>query len=218
MKSLYIFKSTPFNITNLPQWSLYLSRDDLYQPCKPVLTNTQLDLEIGGFARQFSPNPQLLFRDMDWTDQIPRLDTLVSSMTQSVAFGVNSVEQLNILKNYFKERAITISCSYDQNHYTEILSWYVRRHIRLQDLGIIEITEHDQQLRTGGLNLVEYYTQAFDQAQLVPMSINPVGEYDIPINDFFNADKFFNHMACVDSPCTQQAIDFYKKWRGCQQL
>jgi hypothetical protein len=88
----------------------------------------------------------------------------------------------------------------------------------LQDLGIIEITEHDQQLRTGGLNLVEYYTQAFDQAQLVPMSINPVGEYDIPINDFFNADKFFNHMACVDSPCTQQAIDFYKKWRGCQQL
>ena len=60
MKSLYIFKSTPFNITNLPQWSLYLSRDDLYQPCKPVLTNTQLDLEIGGFAQQFSSTPQAI--------------------------------------------------------------------------------------------------------------------------------------------------------------
>ena len=46
MKSLYIFKSTPFNITNLPQRSLYLSRDDLYQPCEPILTNTQQAIDF----------------------------------------------------------------------------------------------------------------------------------------------------------------------------
>ena len=216
MKSLYIFKSTPFNITNLPQWSLYLSRDDLYQPCEPILTNTQLDLKIGGFAQQFSPDPRMMFRDIDWVEQLPKLDKLISSIDQSVAFGVNSVEQMSVLKNHFKKQAITISCSYNQDQYPQMLSWYVHRHIRLQNLGIIEITAHDQHLRTSGVNLVEYYTRAFDQAQLISLTMQPVGDYDIPIKDFFDSNKFFTHMSCVGALPTQQAIDFYNKWRSYQ--
>jgi hypothetical protein len=218
MKSLYVFKSTPFNITNLPQWSLYLSRDDLYQPCKPILTNTQLDLEIGGFAQQFSPDPQALFRDIDWEEQLPKLDALINSIDQSVVFGVNSVEQLTVLKTHFKDQAITVSCSYNQDYYPKMLSWYVHRHIRLQNLGIIEITAHDRELRTNGTNLVDHYAQAFDKACLIPPTIDPVGDYDIPVGDFFNVSKFFNHMSCIGGAPTQQAIDFYNQWRGCQHL
>ena len=218
MKSLYIFKSTSFNITNLPQWCFYLSRDDLYQSCTPIFTNNQLDLEIGGFAQKFSNDVKASFRDINWSNCLTKLDELFNSNEKSIAFAVNSAEQLGILKNHFKDCAVTISCSYNHDFYKTMLDWYVHRHLYLQNHGTVEITKHDQELRNSGIDLVQYYTRSFDQMQLIPLAMEPVGEYDIPIKDFFQTDKFFEHMSCIGAAATIKSKNFYNDWRNTQTL
>jgi hypothetical protein len=192
-----------------------LARDNLYQSCQPIFTNNQLDLELGGFALRFAPtNTKLTFRDIDWGTRLDELEELFDSTDQSIAFGVNSVEQLGVLKNHFSNRAVTISCSYDRDFYNTMLEYYVDRHLYLQNIGVLEITKHDQTVRDSGVYLRDYYIRAFDAKGIVPESIDPVGERDIPIPEFFNSSAFFHRMALAGAIPTIETRQYYDQWRN----
>ena len=214
MKRLYIFKSTSLNITNLPQCCVYLSRTDLYDPCTPVLNQGKIEFALAKtFPFLFQPeNTKEAFRNTQWEEQIEKLATLFNTIDQSLVIGANSDEQLVFLKNYFGNDAVTISCSYAESLYDTMLTWFVKRHIAQQDCGMLEMTEHDQTLRDDRVDLIDYYKQSFDGLKLVPKSLTGVGEYDIPVQDFFNAEKFFQHLTNLNNKPTDKAISYYNDW------
>ena len=102
MKSaeLYVFKTEYINFVNLLQFCLYLSRRDLYQPCIPIIKNKHLTLIPGEFCLFFdSIDPLRNFRDIDWTQKIESLNTILRNTNQTVVFGANSIDQIDFLKN-----------------------------------------------------------------------------------------------------------------------
>lgn len=213
MKRLYILRSTTLNITNLPQCGIYLSRTDLYDPCTPTIDRGQIGFTLAKFPFLFQPeNTKEAFRNTRWEEQIEKLLALFNSIDQSIVFGVNSDEQMIFLKNYFGADAVTISCSYGESFYQTILTWFVKRHIAQQDCGILEMTAHDRDLRNIGDDLIEYYKRSFVEQKLVPRKLTAIGDYDIPVEDLFDPEKFFQHLTNLDSKPTDKAIGFYNDW------
>lgn len=212
MKSLYIFKSTPYNITNLPQFCFMLSRSDLFDPCEPTIVNGNLDMNIAKWARDISPNnPKLTFRNTNWSQHTNILDDVVNS-DNTLAFGVNDSEQIKFLKVRYGYRVMSISCSYDLDFYDVMLTWYAQRHIRLQDAGMIPLTQLDHDIRNHNVNLVSYYEKSFREQQLIPDSMPEDGDYNIPIKDFFDAGVFFQHLTNIGAPPTAQSKKYYSEW------
>ena len=212
MKSLYIFKTTPYNLTNLPQFCFILSRDDLYDPCQPTIADGNLGMDVANWIKEVSPdNPSQTFRNIDWQENVKLLNRFVNK-TNPLVFGNNDAKQIDFLANYYGSQATTIACVYSDSSYDIMLTWYVLRHIRLQDFGIIPFNETDTSLRKSNVDLVEYYKKSFDEQQLVPRSMVDKCDYNIPIEDLFSYDKFFQHVTNIGSLPSAKAIDYYNKW------
>lgn len=209
MKSIYLFKSLPFNITNLPQFCFMLSRPDLHHTCcVPIFENDQMAMEIGQFANSITTEN---FRGIDWSNKVNQLVDIIDQ-GHALCFATDLVDQLNFLKFYFKDRVMTVSVSYDSDSYDDMLTWFAKRHIHLQNTQRLSLTTRDQELRNKRVDLVEYYKREFDQQQLVPMSILPTGEYDIPVRDFFHRDNFFQHLKNIEGRPSTRAFEYYDRW------
>lgn len=212
MKSIYLFKSQPFNITNLPQFCFMFSCPDLYRDsCVPIFKNGQMAMEIGQFANSIDTKN---FRGIEWSGQTNKLNQLVDFVDQghTLCFATDLAEQLDFLKFYFKNKILTVSVSYNSNSYDQILTWFVKRHIHLQNTQQLPTTEWDRELRNQQIDLIDHYKQEFDQQQLVPKSIQPTGEYDIPVVDLFHRDNFFQHLKNIEGQPSTQAFEYYDRW------
>jgi hypothetical protein len=189
-------------------------RTDLYDPCTPTINQGHLGMSLAQFPQEFQPkDTKTEFRNINWEEKIDKLSALVNSIDQSLVFGVNSDEQMAFLKNYFGNTAVTVSYSYDESFYDTMLTWVVTRHIAQQDNGIIEITQCDKTLRDDNVDLIEYYKQSFEEQNLIPKTLTGFGDCDIPIKDFFNIEKFFQHLSNLDNNApTIKAITYYNEW------
>lgn len=215
----YIFKCVKnLNITNLPQWSVYLSREDLYDPCIPVAfaeTGT-FGIKVAEFPTLVCPNdPESSFRDAVWPDKIGIVDKILSdNPDKKLVFGVHHTHQVEFLKDHFQERAFVLGSSYDDEEtYDLLLTYFAQAHVYQQSLGIMPITEHDLELRKiHKTSLVPVYKKIFNELNIVPRAIDHSGDYVIPLKDFFNLEKYTQHMNNAGLPLGQKAIDYYNAW------
>jgi hypothetical protein len=168
-------------------------------------------MEIGQFANSIDTKN---FRGIEWSGQTNKLNQLVDFVDQghTLCFATDLAEQLDFLKFYFKNKILTVSVSYNSDSYDQILTWFVKRHIHLQNTQQLPTTEWDRELRNQQIDLIDHYKQEFDQQQLVPKSIQPTGEYDIPVVDFFHRDNFFQHLKKIEGQPSTQAFEYYDRW------
>lgn len=208
MINLYLFRGSILNFTNILQHCFMLSKEDLYDPCTPVIRNNLLDWDLAEFIKIGGEIP---FRSIDWADHTEQLDFLIDN-NLSRSYATYRLDQIDYLKNYFKDRCFVISFSYDVILYDFLLEIFVRTHIHRQNCGIVPITKYDQLLRESDINLVDYYTKEFDQQQLISKQLSGVGDYVVPLNDFFDQFKFFKHIENIGGTPSQQSINFYTNW------
>ena len=209
--ALYIFKSySRINVTNILQWCFMLSNNNLFEPCVPILTGTQLDVIPGKFLLKFTQD-KYAFRDIDWLSNIDTLKDIIKSTDKSIVFGVHSESQVNFLKAQFKDCALVITCSYDEPEiYDRFLTDIARRHINLQNLGSIELNESDKILTT--VERIEHYKKVFMEQELIPTTLSYRGDYNVPVRDLFDKDKLFRHLSNIKVTASPAASEFYDKW------
>jgi hypothetical protein len=167
--------------------------------------------ELGPFMYTASPQNPDKFRNVDWTTQLGLLTNILT--TNSCVIGNYSIDQLQFIKNYFKESAVLITHSYQTFEYDFFLEQFAKQHVYLQDVGSLPLTETDQAVRSNGEDLVQYYKQTFDQQQIIPKQINWSGDYDVPVRDFYNPDRFFQHITNLSTTPSTQAIAYYQQWQ-----
>lgn len=207
---LYIFRSTRFNITNLPHYCTFLCHDNLYGACQPFLNNGKLDVILGQLMYDIhTADPRTQFRDVDWTENFAKLDSVLTP-DQNIVFAVNSDQQLHNLKNYYGKDAVTVTTTWDNN--SVLLDWLAKFHVRMQDAGLFEITQVDQDLRQQQIDLVSHYRQAFESMNLVPSTTDAAGDYNIPLHDYFVKEKFLQHLQHINAQVPVLAVDFYNSW------
>lgn len=210
---LYLFKTEKINFVNLLQFCFYLSRRDLYQPCLPVFSDSYLDVTKGELVYTFSPENPNNFRNLNWNEKLDLLDTTLSSTDAPIVIGSSSIDQILLLNNRYSDISQTISHCYTEEDYDFLLTYFVNQHLTLQSKGCLPLTEHDLQLRSDPtINLFSYYKNSFDQQGILPKSITYSTDYVIPVKDFFNKDKFFQHLNNIGADSTDEAIHYYNQW------
>ncbi len=221
MKSvkLYVFKTDNINFANLLQFCFYLSRHDLDGPCVPVIQNKHLSLIPGNFCLFFEPeDPLNNFRNLDWNLKIQALNRYLADTDQAVAFGSNHIDQIDFIKHNIDHTCASISYSYDQAQYDQVLEYFVHSHLAKQASGRVPLTDLDQQLRQDqSIDLFEYYKTAFDTQNIIPRSMQFDTDHVIPLVDLLNKDKFFHHLVGIGGQRTAQADIYYNNWWTAQQ-
>lgn len=218
MKSakLYVFKTEYINFVNLLQFCFYLSRRDLHQPCVPIIKHKFLSLIPGEFCLHYdSVDPLNNFRNIDWTQKIESLNLYLKNASQPVVFGTNNIDQVNFLKNNVECSCITISCSYTEDQYDLVLNYFVKSHLEKQSMNLIEITDLDQKLREDkSLDLFSYYRDSFDRQNLIPKQLQLETDFVVPLIDFFDKTKFFQHLENIGGCYSHEADEYYDSWRN----
>ena len=200
--------------THVLQHCFMLGRMDLYDACRPIIKNGLLDWDTGTFVT--SINNVEPFRQLDWSKHTDELDFLVANnLVRAVATYRD--DQVIFLKDYLRDRIKIINITYDSSDYNFMLDSFVRIHLYRQDLGLTPITEHDQQIRGQGLNLVDYFTQAFSQANLIPKFITNTGDYNIPVSQLLNEETFIQQVLLIGGNDTPAVRDFYRQWQQISQ-
>jgi hypothetical protein len=188
-----------------------LSRQDLYEPCIPKFEGTHLGLVLGKFIYDSSPDDPANFRNITW---VSNTQVIVNALTQgSLVIGNHNIEQLHFLKEYFKENSLLITCSYTVTEYDFFLEQLVNQHIYMQEVGAIALSQTDKDLRFSGKNIKQYYKNSFNEHRLLPKEMQYSSDYNVPLIDFYDKDKFFQHLqnlSCVPTPAT---IEYYHQWQ-----
>ena len=196
--TIYLFKTERVNVVNLLQFCAILS-DEWYEICQPHISDTNyMSTTVGNFVQQLSPADPMDFRNIDWSTQVYKLEEIADATDLNLMVGVKTVKQLLFLKEYFGDRSKTISISYDESSYGLMLDFLVQAHIEEQQLSV---------------DLIEHYKQEFDTLGLLSKQLEPVGEYNVPFEDFFNKIKFFKHLKNIGLNPSVDAEAFYDKWR-----
>lgn len=209
--TLYLFKTEYINLTNLFQYCLYKSIPNLYKPCTPKLSDCYLYAEVGGLVWEISSTG--LGRNWHWA-HIRDIISNALKLRNSVVAGNFDFEELNNLKKNIKTNSIIISYTYDEKLYDFVLDHFAKTHIYKQNMGEVEITAYDREIRNTKQNLVEHYKQVFDQQNSIPKNMLPRGDYSIPIVDFFDLEKFLIHFKKLDIEFSSDALEYYATWHA----
>lgn len=218
--AIYLLKLRTINIYNLPLALLYENDwDHIYDPCRFVVNNQGfLDITtVGDFAKSQTPNPEKDFRYINWSESLSTLDY---SLNQSIeknkylVFGSYCTDQLDFLKNHYGKQVLSIGINYQENFYPYILKHKAKHHVHLLSVDQSLATELDKQLfATLSLDdLIAYYSNAFDQQNLIPHSDVTDYDYNINIEDFFNKSLMLQHFSNIGVPFTPQSEKYYDLW------
>jgi hypothetical protein len=211
---IYLFKTESLNFVNLLQFCFILSRRDFYEPCIPTFDEKLLGVEIGNFCSTLSRDNPQNFRNIDWHSNLSQLDKILESTNNSIIIGNHSIKQIQLLKNYYQNRAFTVSCSYKEDWYDRLLTYKANTHIYQQATGALPLTELDTQLRKDkSVDLFKYYKNAFNEQKLIAKEINYNTDYVVLCEDFLIEDKFFEHIYNLGGHKTSNALMYYRRWQ-----
>lgn len=205
---LLLFKSETIHITNLFQYCCLLSVSDLYEPCIPEICDGYMQLKFGKFLTDFVKDPDE-FRYVDWEPHLERVAAILAS-GKNLIFGSYSLGNLDLIKKTLN--CPIISYNYDSSLYDTVLERFTRVYLYRQEHGIVPITEYDEEVRASGVDLVTFYNRVFDEQSLVPKSLEPTGDYSIPIRDYFNFENFRKHFEGLNITLSCAAKQYYNQW------
>lgn len=211
MINLYLFRCNDNVFTHALQHCFILGRKDLYDACRPIIVNDLLSWETGPLIT--SINSVTPFRQADWADYTNELDFLVNNnLIRSIATYRD--DQVVFLQQYLQNRVSVITVTYTPSEYEILLDCFVRVHLHRQQLGLIPLSEQDQQLRQKNINLFDYYRAEFDNHGLVPKNLIGLGNHNVPAISVLNEDVFFQNLVNIGGIDNQEVRDFYRHWRS----
>lgn len=223
---VYVFKTVKgLNILNLPLYSFYLSTAELYDPCIPqdFEQHGKFTVEFAKLTTVVAPDVPAdsigdAVRDTAGVQLITIFDDILKhNPGKSIAIGLNDRAQVECLKNHYGDSMFTLGSAYNDNEsYNLVLENFTQSHLYRQKIGLLPITDHDRTIHSNykDKSLVPVYKQIFNDLNLVPRAIEQVGDYIIPIRDFFNQDNFFQHIENAGLPLTDPAKIYYTKWKS----
>lgn len=210
MINLYLFKHTNNVFTHLLAHCFILGRQDLHDPCKPIIKNNLLDWVPGKFITSIENKTQL--RQLNWRDYTDQLDWLVNN-NLAMQMSTYRNDQVDFLQNYLKDKIQIVNITYSEQEYNFMLEFFVKVHIYKQDNGILPMNVQDRTLRDQKVNLIDYYTEAFDRARLVPRSVFDIHGINVPVTDFLQQDRFLQQLVSIGGNNTPEVRSFYQDWR-----
>jgi hypothetical protein len=220
--NLYLFKTHAVNISNLAVSFSILNakeRDKSHQSnCTyKILDNTFFDVKYGPLFRIMNTiEPDINFRKINWKYHNQNLEPFLNSAMQSkqiLIFGSSVSEQLDFFKNQFGSKVFTIGINYDENLYNLLLNYMAKYHYYLLDSDCLEKSDVDTEiLQLPYASIIDYYSKAFDQLNLIPKSSFYNGDYNINIIDFFSKERMIKHFNNINLPFTDNTLLQYNRW------
>lgn len=218
---IYLIKTHRINLTNLFMSTMIVSEGNrVYETCRYDLINGKFfELDVGNMVKNFSDDPVNYFRYLDWSDLIPKLETVISvaqQQNQFLIFGNHDSAQIHKLKNYFGDRIFTIGINYQESLYQRLLRDIAENHIHLIEHDKLAGGESHHSLSQIWTReqMVNHYMQCFDQISLIPKSSHIDCEYNIDVADFFDETLFKAHFDNIGLPLSPTAIQYYNTWRS----
>jgi hypothetical protein len=217
---IYLLKLRSINIYNLLLAQLYENAgDQVFNPCRFTVNNQGfLDISvIGDFAKSQANNPEKDFRYIDWTASLDTLDNSINQATtqnQYLIFGSYHNKQIEFLKNHYGSKLMTIGINYQENFYPQLLKHKAKYHLHLLTTNQLPASELDQQLiaSLSSEELVNYYSNAFNEQNLIPCSDVDVYDYNVNLDDFYKKDLMTQHLNNIGIPFTSATEQFYDQW------
>jgi hypothetical protein len=217
--NLYVVKLKPINIFNLPLALLHQALGNkVYDSCCCSIDNTgNIVIDIGKFALAQTNDPVNNFRTINWEDGLANLEASVDgaiSQNKVIVFGTYKQDQIDFLKNHFKESIITIGVEYSENIYPKLLTMFAKKHIEHMVIGQLPMTEYDSDILAANSfdDAVAHYSKAFDQQELVPRTELDRCDLIIPLDDFYNITAIQQHIERLGILFNAPTVDFYNQW------
>ena len=179
LSKFIIFKTHLINVTNLFLGSVVDSiADQLYYPCVYNIEDQFFVCQNGKFSKMLVGDPQTGFRKIDWSqgEHLANLKQISNTTSKSIIFGHHDSNQIEFLKDQFREHALTISINYTSDSYKKLLTNVVHYH---EYVNKIQNREH-------------LYNE-FDRMQLIPRASHYSADYNIDFEDFYDQQKMQLH-------------------------
>lgn len=223
---IYLFKTHPINITNLALAQLIENAvGSSYETCSyALIDNKFFKLIVGKFAQKQTDNPSVNFRHIDWSipvnlSNLNQSVELATAQNKFLIFGSNSTNQIDFLKKYYTNDIVTIGINYNENMYLTLLDNMVKYHIYLLNNNS-HISQLDRELfnTKSSAELIDYYTNAFNQQNLIPRTSVIDCDYTILVDDFLNKSVMAKHYNNLGVPFTIASEQYYDTWLAGQSI
>jgi hypothetical protein len=201
--SIFLFKTHPINVTNLAQTLFFKNIAHVsYHACEYAIQENKFITheKFGDLCSSINPNPNN-WRELDWSGVLDKLEfqlDIASSQNKIIMFGSHRDDQISLLKRHFGQRITTIGINYNQDMYPLLLRNVAEHHVWLNCT-----TEP-----------ADYYIQEFDKINLVSRSSITNCDYNILVNDFFDAGLMSKHYENLGFPFTAISQEMYDAWHS----
>jgi len=221
--TIYLIKTHKINLSNLFLLLLLENLKDFsFNACEYTLQNKFIVLEkLGNFAQSVIPDPKNNLRFANWKDYLDLLNQQVSiaqAQNKKIIFGSHHDDQIDFLKNHYKDEITTIGINYTDNLYFKLLQNVAEFHLFQLKNQQIAINNYDRHLLNtkSDLELVEYYSIEFDKLNLIPITYQSQFDYNISIDDFYNFDSIKKHFGNLNISTVDNSYYLWKKWNNVQ--
>lgn len=177
---------------------IYLSAPNLYSHC-PVSTDHKfVHLENSQFVDECVSAIGGEFRDINWKDNIQFLNNHLSSHSYNLTIGNRSIEQVEFLKSNFGSQVLTTCFNYTRLDYPRLL----------KDIAEYHVCNIDN------THSIEYYINAFDQQQLIPLEVDNSADVVVNLSDLNDLHLVREYIKCYGFELTSAAETYYNKWHN----
>ena len=214
---LYVFTAHQVNIANLVQYHIVnYTPEKFYKNCTYYNDGKFLFSDAGDAVKEIAlVTDNTPIRRTDWSPHIELLTEYIEQATkhnQYMLFANHNLEQITLLKQHFGSAMKVVCINYDQNLYPYLLKNMAQYHVYLLTHNKIHTTETDSLVLKNLSTAVEYYSEAFDQMNMIPKSSISTGDYNIYIDDFFNHKLMTEHFDNLGFPVDNARPGLYHSW------
>jgi len=193
-------------ITTLAGWNTRF-----IQPCVPLILdngtlhfNQEQDAE---YVSDIAEGDLLNFREIDWSNNLNRLEKLLQSTDKNIIIGSYDISQQNIVKEKF-QNTVTIGIDYTEKERNIVLMDLIKVNQFLNEGLDINISKKE-------LNIIAH-KEMLNKKRIwdthVPKSFSTNSEYIIHAWDLYQPNKLIEFIEKIDGPRNEKQIDFYVKW------
>lgn len=175
------------------------------QPCTPTI-NTKGHLihnQHQTYVLSLTNNNPMTFRDIDWTDRLSDIESLLNTADKKVWIGNFHSKQARIIKKHFGDDVTTIGLSYTPQSRALILENVLTYY------GISSIT--DKEKYNVEMN-VRYYSDREKWDKKVPYNFDPDTDISIDVSTFLTPDNYINTLEQLDGPRNTKQLEYYFTW------
>lgn len=187
-------------INTLAGWS-----NDWLQPCTPAINprGHLIHSEHQPYVLSLTNNNPMSFRDIDWTDRLGDIESLLDSTDKKVWIGNFHSKQARIIKKHFGDDVTTVGLSYNPRSRDLILE-NVLTYYGIS--GAASKEEYNVEMN------VRYYSDKEKWDKKVPYNFDPDTDVSIDVSTFLTPDNYISELEQLDGPRNAKQLEYYFTW------